>query len=38
MDGKEWDALKRYNLNALYEMSPEEKKGGGAKKTEEGAE
>ena len=29
VDGKEWEALKRYNINALYGMSPEEKAAAG---------
>ncbi|KAH6606266.1 hypothetical protein Trco_005419 [Trichoderma cornu-damae] len=31
VDGKEWDELKRYNINALYDMTGEQKSGGGGK-------
>lgn len=31
VDGKEWEALKRYNINALYDMTGEQKSGGGGK-------
>ncbi|KAJ6440880.1 THUMP domain-containing protein [Purpureocillium lavendulum] len=30
VDGKEWETLKRYNLNALYGMTPEEKAAAGS--------
>ncbi|RFU73121.1 pyruvate decarboxylase [Trichoderma arundinaceum] len=31
VDGKEWEELKRYNINALYDMTGEQKSGGGGK-------
>lgn len=34
VDGKEWEALKRYNVNALYGMSPEEKSAAGGRVVE----
>ncbi|KAL7932403.1 hypothetical protein V8C35DRAFT_306965 [Trichoderma chlorosporum] len=31
VDGKEWEELKRYNINVLYGMAGEQKSGGGGK-------
>ncbi|KAK5995785.1 putative C25H2.10c-like protein [Cladobotryum mycophilum] len=35
VDAKEWEDLKRYNINALYGMTAEQKSGGGGKKKED---
>lgn len=29
VDGKQWEELKRYNMNGLYGMTVEQKSGGG---------
>jgi tRNA acetyltransferase TAN1 len=35
VDGKEWEELKRYNINALYDMTGEQKSGNPGKVTKE---
>ncbi|KAL7892850.1 hypothetical protein HDV64DRAFT_263551 [Trichoderma sp. TUCIM 5745] len=35
VDGKEWEELKRYNINALYDMTGEQKSGNPGKATKE---
>ncbi|KAL7790369.1 thiamine diphosphate-binding protein [Trichoderma ceciliae] len=36
VDGKEWEGLKRYNINALYDMTGEQKSGNAGKATKAG--
>ncbi|KAL6870239.1 hypothetical protein J3F83DRAFT_735586 [Trichoderma novae-zelandiae] len=38
VDGKEWEELKRYNINMLYGMAGEQKSGGGGKAVKASAE